>query len=86
MKTIDAQSIQISGLNKGPKIKHAINSEEKEGAKYYDLGVLAGLSISLRYSYTEDGIKRWANARIDLPEGLDETGVRDFILTVLNQA
>ena len=88
MKNVIESSIFIKGLGKGPAVKtiFSIQDEsEKSSPKYFDLQKLSGKKISLEYSYTEEGEDKFAKTILDVPVGLTEVLVKDFILAEISK-
>lgn len=86
MKNIIESSVIIKGI--GPFESLTIfNSTDTTNPRYVDISKISGRKLSVYFKYTEgeDLTEKEAQVRLVIPTGLDEQGVKDFILTQITQ-
>ena len=86
MKNIIESSVIIKGI--GPFESLTIfNSTDTTNPRYVDISKISGRKLSVYFKYTEgeDVTEKQAQVRLVIPTGLDEQGVKDFILTQIAQ-
>lgn len=86
MKNIIESSVIIGGI--GPFESLTIfNSTDTTNPRYVDISKISGRKLSVYFKYTEgeDLTEKEAQVRLVIPTGLDEQGVKDFILTQIAQ-
>lgn len=79
MKTIIENSLEFSGVSFNART--LFNPNDNEKPHYYDLSKKAGMTIRVWYNWEEEGNKGSSWKRISVPEGLDELGVKNYILS-----
>lgn len=83
MKNIIQESLEFSCAAWAATTLFNKDNPKKPGI-YFDLSRASGKRIKIWYDYTEDGIKKSASQRIVIPEGLDEQGVKAYILSQIS--
>lgn len=86
MKNIIESSVIIKGI--GPFESLTIfNSTDTTNPRYVDISKISGRKLSVYFKYTEgeDLTEKEAQVRLVIPTGLDEQGVKDYILTQIAQ-
>ena len=86
MKNIIESSVIIKGI--GPFESLTIfNSTDTTNPRYVDISKISGRKLSVYFKYTEgeDLTEKEAQVRLVIPTGLDEQGVKNFILTQITQ-
>lgn len=57
----------------------------KKPGKYFDLSRASGKTIRIWYDYEENSEKKSLTHNITIPAGLDEQGVKDYILAEISK-
>jgi hypothetical protein len=83
MKTIIETSLEFSGVSINAKTAFDPSNEKKPFT--YDLSKKSGVKTRVWYDWEENGEKGSSWKDIDIPAGLDEAGVKDYILTSIIQ-
>jgi hypothetical protein len=83
MKTIIETSLEFSGVS--PNARTAFDPDNLKRPHYYDLSIKAGKELIVWWDYEEDGVKKNSRMKMQVPAGLDEQGVKDFIYTQISQ-
>jgi len=78
-------TVSVKGTNKGPQAKTIFNSLNKADVKYFDIAHLSGKNITVEYDYQDGLTTKSQTTVLDIPEGLNEVGVRQYIVTFLTQ-
>ncbi len=87
MKTLIQNSIKFKSTGKGPNAKtiFSITEEsEKSSAKYVNLSKFSGQKTFLEYMWEEGSAGGRAFINLEIPAGLDEDGVKNFIISEIN--
>ena len=85
MKTLIENSILVKHTGKGNQVKTIFNSVETESQKYFDISELSGKRVSVDYSYTEDSLTKLGSLFISIPESLDESAVKEHIISAITE-
>jgi hypothetical protein len=83
MKTIIETSFEFSGVS--PNARTAFDPNNMKRPHYYDLSKKAGRSLFVWWDYEEDGVKKSSRMIMQVPAGLDEQGVKNFIMSEINK-
>ena len=83
MKTIIETSFEFSGVS--PNARTAFDPDNMKRPHYYDLSKKSGGPLTVWWDYEEDGVKKSGRIKVQVPAGLDEAGVKDYILTSITQ-
>ena len=86
MKTLIEKSIEIKGMGVlNPKtIFNIENENEKKHFKYKSLTNISGRKLSIHFKYTENDIEVQDKLQMTIIKSEDETEIKDFILTEIN--
>ena len=86
MKNIIDSSVIIKGIGPFDSIT-IFNSTDKDDPRYVNISKISGRKLSVYFKYTEDEdmTEKETQMRLVIPTGLDEQGVKDFILTQITQ-
>ena len=85
MKTLIENSILVKRTGKGNKVKTIFNSTERESQKWFDISELSGKRASVEYSYTEDSLTKSVSLFISIPESLDESTVKEHVISAITE-
>lgn len=85
MKTLIENSILVKRTGKGNQVKTIFNSAETESQKYFNILNLSGKRVSVDYSYTEDSLTKVGSLFISIPESLDESAVKQHIISAITE-
>jgi len=83
MKTIIETSFEFSGVS--PNAKTAFDPDNTQKPFYYDLSKKAGGLLIVWWDYEEDAVKKSSRIKLQVPGGLDEQGVKDFIMQEISK-
>jgi len=83
MKTLIAESINITDLSMGSRVVTIFNdpsTEQQASSKYFNLIKLCGTSVRVSFLYTESDATKHAFHLVKIPTGLTEIQVMDLII------
>jgi len=83
MKTIIETSFEFSGVS--PNARTAFDPDNIKRPHYFDLSKKAGGHLVVWWDYEEDRVKKSSRMKVQVPAGLDEQGVKDFIMQEINK-
>jgi hypothetical protein len=86
-KTLIEKSIVINGIGR-PDTKTIFTIEKEEDKKdilYRSLDKISGRKLSVNFKYTEGETEGSSKVQLSIPFGLDEEGVKAFILDEINK-
>lgn len=81
MKNIILESIEFSGAAANASSIFA----KTEKSIYFDVSKTSGKTIRIWYDYEENGEKKSVSRNITIPAGLNEQGVKDYILAEISK-
>lgn len=87
-KTLIEKSIVINGIGR-PDTKTIFTIEKEEDKKdmlYRSLDRISGRKLSVNFKYTEGETENSSKVQLSIPFGLDEEGVKTFILDEINKS
>jgi hypothetical protein len=88
MKQLIQDSIEIYGLGR-PDAKTIFtikDDSEKNDRLYRSLDKISGRKLTIRFKSSENELEAAGSIQMSIPTGLDELGVKDFILTTINSS
>ena len=86
-KTLIEKSIVINGMGR-PDIKTIFTIEKEEDKNdmlYRSLHKISGRKLSIDFKYSEGDTEVSSKVQLSIPFGLDEDGVKAFILDEINK-
>ena len=86
-KTLIEKSIVINGIGR-PDTKTIFTIEKEEDKKdmlYRSLDRISGRKLSVNFKYTDGETENSSKVQLSIPFGLDEEGVKTFILDEINK-
>jgi len=86
-KTLIEKSIVINGMGR-PDIKTIFTIEKEEDKNdmfYRSLDKISGRKLSIDFKYSEGDTEVSSKVQVSIPFGLDEDGVKVFILDEINK-
>jgi len=83
MKTIIETSFEFSGVS--PNARTAFDPDNIKRPHYYNLSRKSGLQTTVWWDYEEDEVKKSSRMKLQVPAGLDEQGVKDFIMQEISK-
>jgi hypothetical protein len=86
-KTLIEKSISINGMGR-PDIKTIFTIEKEEDKNdmlYRSLDKISGRKLSIDFKYSEGDTEVSSKVQLSIPFGLDEDGVKTFILDEINK-
>jgi hypothetical protein len=86
-KTLLEKSIVINGIGR-PDTKTIFTLEKEEDKKdmlYRSLEKISGRKLSVNFKYLENEVENASKIQISIPFGLDEEGVKAFILDEISK-
>lgn len=87
MKTLIEKSIEIYGIGH-PDTKTIFTLEKEEDKKdmrYKSLATISGRKLTVWFKYSEDDKEVQDKVSVSIPFGLDEDGVKAFILDEISK-
>ena len=88
MKTLIEKTIKIRGIG-NPARKNIFTFEheiEKMLPDYFNIEKICGRTLRVDYSFTNDEVTESSLIQLDIPIGLTELEVKDFIVTQITNA
>lgn len=86
-KTLIEKSIVINGIGR-PDTKTIFTIEKEEDKKdmlYRSLDRISGRKLSVNFKYSDGETENSSKVQLSIPFGLDEGGVKTFILDEINK-
>lgn len=84
MKTLIEKTIYLQGMG-SPVNVTIFNTAEPKTPRYFNIAKLSGRTLSVKYQYENEGnLHTDGSILLVIPKGLDEAGVRQYIIDTIN--